>query len=188
MNLNFNSTFESIADSIINKAVNFTFETSWLPEVGNYDFDIRENQQFSEIFDSLNKMKNHCVYWFSLETNQLCGELNQILDNKRGDLKIRNRLVPAKNKNQDSNVLYVGKRKGGIRKSDDLTNISGRLVQHLGYYEKGSTQGLQLAHWSRDLDYTIALNVSEFEDLPELHLSALEMIMAHELKPLCGRH
>ena len=115
-------------------------------------------------------------------------ELNTLLDNNREKLSNQYRVIPPKNKNQDSNVLYVGIRRGGVRKRDQLSNLSGRIVQHLGYYERGSTQGLQLVHWCKGLDFDINLNVVELENLPNDYLNVVEKILSYHLKPLCGRH
>src|SRR5690606_5974724 len=124
----------------------------------------------------------HCVYWFEIKTMELASELNTLLDNNRNELNLNKRLVPVINKNTDSNILYVGIRRGGKRKYDGLSNIAGRIIQHLGYYVKGSTQGLQLIHWTNKADLDIKLNVVEFKDLPNIYLNVVEKLIAHKLK------
>jgi hypothetical protein len=85
------------------------------------------------------------------------------------------------------NIIYVGVRKGK-QKVQGLTNIMGRINQHLGYYKNNKTQGLQLFNWARNTNIDIALHVVHFDqDLGAL-LYVLEKKMAHQLRPHCGRH
>lgn len=151
----------------------------------NTDSDLRY------FFQDLDLKKNHCLYWFELETKEKAIELNNLLNTYRKEKGVKhNRVVPATNKNDDSNILYVGIRQGGCRK-DGLTNIVGRINQHLGYYKVPTTQGLQLVHYAQGLDFEITLNVVEFSDLDNervMYLNMIEKLVAKKLKPLCGRH
>ncbi|WP_299104344.1 hypothetical protein [uncultured Tenacibaculum sp.] len=180
--------FVALANIAIKEADSYSFNLNQLPAVNNYNTDIREDQYFKSIFEALNKKEQNCLYWFELESEALAIELNHLLDAKREELKRNLRVVPVKNSNTHSKVLYVGIRRGGIRKRDKLTNISGRIIQHLGYYEKGSTQGLQLVHWAKDTGKEIKLYVIELNGLDNAYLNALEKIIADRLNPLCGRH
>ncbi|WP_291119948.1 hypothetical protein [Empedobacter sp. UBA7248] len=179
---------ENIYTYILTKKNTYKFNLSHLPEINDYTTNILEAIHFDEIFKELNKKTHNCIYWFELKDEQKCLELNTLLDNNREKLSDQYRVIPPKNKNQDSNVLYVGIRRGGVRKRDQLSNLSGRIVQHLGYYERGSTQGLQLVHWCKGLDFDINLNVVELENLPNDYLNVVEKILSYHLKPLCGRH
>lgn len=180
--------FDQLAEEVINQAETFTFNLKDLPDINNYQTDIRKDLNFTQIFDALDKKINNCIYWFEAETNHHCNNLQVLLNENRELLSLNFRTVPVKNSNTDSNILYVGIRRGGQRKRDHLSNISGRIAIHLGYYDKGSTQGLQLIHWAKNVDCKIHLKVVEFEDLPNDYLNTIEKILAFKLKPLCGKH
>lgn len=180
--------FDLLAQEVINEAETYGFNIKNLPHVNDYQTDIRSDLNFSQMFTELNKKICSCLYWFEVETLGKCSDLRDLLDQNRELLKSNARTVPARNNNNDSNILYVGIRRGGIRKRDQLTNIAGRIAIHMGYYVKGSTQGLQLIHWSNNLDCKINLKVVEFENLPNDYLNTIEKIVAYKLKPLCGKH
>lgn len=186
--MNFVKNIESIGDEIIKQPKVHRFETFDLLEHNNFNIDIRQVPVFDEIFEDLNRKKNNCIYWFNLESDECAKEINCLLDINREELNKLRRVVPPKNRNENSKTLYVGIRRGGIRQKDNLTNISGRIIQHLGYYDKGSTQGLQLVHWANQSNKTILLNVVELANIPNEYLDAIEKIVAHRLKPLCGKH
>ena len=179
--------FEQVTHMILDRPYHFSFRLNQLPKFNNDEMDIRKEPPFQDLFTALDKKEHHCLYWFELPTLAIATQLNTLLDESRPQLKGK-RLVPATNKNTDSNVLYVGIRRGGKRKYDGLTNISGRIIQHLGYYKKGSTQGLQFVHWAAQQKYPITLKVVEFPDLPNKFLNIAEHLIAHKLRPLCGRH
>lgn len=147
------------------------------------------DKNFGYLFKELDLKENHCLYWFELETLEKTKALNNLINNyrlKKGQEDYR--VVPSSNKNVNSKVLYVGIRRGAKSKSG-LTNIVGRINQHLGYYKVQSTQGLQLIHYAQGLDFQITLNVVEFEDLENpMYLNLLEKMVADKLIPLCGRH
>ncbi len=182
------NNFAIATNLILDEIETFNFRLNQLPPVNNFKTDIRKYKHFKDIFERLNTKEENCLYWFELETTELSVELNALLDKKRTELKLNKRVVPATNKNSNSNVIYVGVRQGGKRKRDGLTNISGRIIQHLGYYEKGTTQGLQLVHWAKEEDLLIKLNVVELNELPKEYLYVIEKLVAYKLKPLCGRH
>tara|TARA_R110002096_G_scaffold271456_3_gene465214 strand:+ start:559 stop:1149 length:591 start_codon:yes stop_codon:yes gene_type:complete len=177
----------------------FTFNLKDLPYHDNYTLDIRRHKSFSKIFTSLNDKRRDCLYWFSVKNKIDALNIKGLIENSR--LSLRNqkdkRVVPAKNNNLDSNVIYVGVRKGGCRKytiinkrrvPDVLSNIEGRIIQHLGYYTKGTTQGLQFIHWSNQINIEIELMVMEFKDFPNDYLYIIEKLYAISLKPLLGSH
>ena len=180
------------------KKESFTFKLNELPFHDNYSMDIRKHNQFIPLFQSLNSKKHHCLYWFSTSTEKDALHLKKLIENKRYQLLNQQdkRVIPAKNDNR-SNVIYLGVRKKGGRKytminrkriNDELSNISGRIIQHLGYYRKGSTQGLQLAHWSNEEEIDITLNIIEFPNLSDAYLYIIEKLYAIELKPILGKH
>lgn len=183
--------FTEVIDSIIANAETFQFNLKDLPDVVEYTYhkSILGHPKFESIFSALNEKQTSCLYWFEFNDSEMCSSVINVLNANRERLKESVRAVPVMNKNLNSNVLYVGIRRGGQRKYDGLTNISGRIVQHLGYYKVGTTQGLQLAHWAVESGLDIKLNVIQFEEgFPDAHLEAFEKIMAHKFKPLCGKH
>lgn len=139
------------------------------------------------------------MYWFELESNKKAEELNNLLNDYRQkkDKILNYKTVPATNKNKDSNILYVGIRQGGGSKDKKdkegnitlgVTNIVGRINQHLGYYHVASTQGLQLYEYAKGLDFNITIKVIEFVGLDTKYLNIIEKLVAKELEPLSGRH
>ncbi|MFC4633661.1 hypothetical protein ACFO3O_07065 [Dokdonia ponticola] len=96
--------------------------------------------------------------------------------------------MPATNSNNYDNILYLGVRQGGYRKKDDLTNITGRINQHLGYYKAGTTQGLQLYEYAKGKDFEITLKIIEFDGIEPYLLNVIEKLLAKKMKPLSGRH
>lgn len=128
-----------------NKPYSFTFNTNQLPER-----KVWEDINFIELFQNLHHKGGSCLYWFALESPEVGKVVKDSIENKRNWSKSEKRVIPAKNKNNNSKVLYVGIRRGGRRKRDNLPNISGRIIQHLGHYEVGSTQSLQLKYWAKE--------------------------------------
>lgn len=184
--------FTKAIDKFIAESETFNFNLKDLPNVDTYftdKGDIRKSKGFTKFFKALDAKTTNCLYWFEVDSDISCGELIKRLDKARSTLKRNKRAVPVKNKNCDSKVLYLGIRQGGWTKKWKLSNISGRIIQHLGYYKVGTTQGLQLAHWNTGINLKIVLRVIQFEDdFPNAYLEAFEKIMAHKLRPLCGKH
>ena len=183
-----------------NEPEQFTFNLNELPDHNNYRLDIRQFGKFLKVFNSLNSKTNDCLYWFSVPLKADAQKLKNEIDKQREPLKQQQdkRVVPAKNNNIDSNILYVGVRKGGCREytiinrkrvPDELSNIAGRIIQHLGYYIKGTTQGLQLVHWAKMFNIQATLNVIEFQHLQNKeYLYIIEKLYAIKLKPILGKH
>ncbi|MDO6600642.1 hypothetical protein [Tenacibaculum sp. 1_MG-2023] len=194
--------FSDIAKTIIqNKSNNsfyhkLTFNTNQLIDHKNYTDYPNSKGDLVDQFKPLNIIKeNHCLYWFELNSNEETIKINELLNNYR--LKkdqLGNKTVPAKNtyksssKEEIRNVLYLGVRQGGYVKSKKLTNIVGRLNQHLGYYKVKSTQGLQLYEYAKGKDFDITIKVIEFEGLNPKYLNIIENEVAKVFKPLSGRH
>ena len=164
-----------------------TFNTKDLPDHENYTVDLNKDAYFRGIIYSLleNINANHCIYWFELESDVKASELNTLLCNYR-DTKAKK--VPATNKNFNSRILYLGKRYGGYRITDGLTNIVGRMNIHLGYYKQPGTQGLQLYEYARGKDFNITIKVVEIEGLETYCLGVIEKLLAKRMLPLCGRY
>lgn len=186
--------FESISNKVVSETddrISKTFKISDLPNHKDFTVDVNTHVNSRNIFTELDKIKCDCLYWFDLKTVEQAKELNSLL-NKYRETNIKGtdsyRSVPATNNNNNSNVLYVGVRRGGYTKKWNLTNITGRINQHLGYYHNGNTQGLQLIHFAKDCDFDITINVIKIESPNSIYLNIIEKIVALKLKPLCGRH
>ncbi len=171
-----------------------TFNTSQLPDVFEYthNCDIRSHSDFIALFDKIEKIKASCLYWFSVNSVEESSLLKSLISLKKKELwsddKVKCRVLPARNKNEDSTNLYVGVRKGSNAKTQKISNIAGRMVQHLGYYKEGRTQGLQLAYYTRDLNIDITLHIYELNNCPDEYLYIVEKIFAKKLRPICGTH
>lgn len=163
------------------------FNTNQLINHEGYMKFVNCHGELVPIFNDLNCIKeNHCLYWFELENEETAQNLIHELDSYRKE-KIKK--VPASNKNKNSNVVYVGVRQGGFTKKLNLTNITGRICQHLGYYHQPNTQGLQLYEYSRDKNYKIIIKVIEFKRFAfAKYLNIIEKKVAQKLNPLCGSH
>lgn len=187
------SILNEIAENIYENRNNDSFynklelNTNQLIDHENYTKFVNSSGELVPIFKKLNEIKeNHCLYWFELENEELANKLSIELNSYRlnGIKK-----VPASNKNKNSKVLYVGIRQGGYTKHNNLTNITGRICQHLGYYKEASTQGLQLYEYSRNKGYKITIKVVEFKRFKHAkYLNIIEKLVAQKLKPLCGSH
>jgi hypothetical protein len=184
---------ESIVNKIVKKEVDSfyskKFNTKDLKEYQEDRYSPNIDLDFRYFFEELDNKENHCLYWFELETENKAIELNNSMNNYRLKKDSPNyRTVPATNKNEKSNVLYVGIRRGK-QKPSNLSNIVGRINQHMGYYKVARTQGLQLVHYAKGLDFEITLNVVEFKDLKNpMYLNLIEKMVANKLEPLSGRH
>lgn len=163
----------------------FDIDCSKMPSYEDFDFWTRKETFFSNLFIQLDKLTNPCIYWFELDNDSFSSEIKMRTDSFRTDKSIHKRTIPAKNKNDLSKYLYVGIRKGGVRKKDGLLNIASRIFHHLGYYSIGSTQGLQLAYWSQ---YKLKLSVIELTKEAEAYLNIIEKFYAIKFKPLLGKH
>lgn len=164
------------------------FNTKQLLDHEGYTKFVNSDGELVSIFNDLNYIKeNHCLYWFELENEELANNLNLELNEYR--FKNLKTVPPINNKNKNSKVFYVGIRQGGFTKYNNLTNITGRICQHLGYYNKFTTPGLQLFEYARNNNYTITIKVVEFKKFKHpKYLNIIEKLVAQKLKPLCGKH
>lgn len=169
----------------------FSFNLTELPPHDNFELDIRRHGRFKELFEQLNQKKSSCLYWFECESEADANNLIQIFADKRGSLVSNSGKywrVPPINK-VSSKVIYLGVRQGGVRKKDMLSNLSGRIIQHLGYYSNEGTGALHLLQWASNQDCKLTLNVIEIgkpEDVQYLYI--LEKLVSISLKPFCGKH
>lgn len=171
-------------DSFYHKGV---FNTKDLPNHNNYHYYPNNDPHFRNvIFEKLDDIKNnHCLYWFELESNQKASELKFLLDDyRRNGIK----KVPAPNTYDYDKILYLGVRQGSKRENIKLTNITGRINQHLGYYKIGTTQGLQLYEYAKGKDFDITIKIIEFDGIEPYLLNVIEKLLARKMKPFCGQH
>jgi hypothetical protein len=188
------NVFEPIINDIVSKRLIVYSESFNIKDLPDHnDFDVHPNTlpKFDYLFRPLDKKNSDCLYWFELESNEKAVKLNNLLNEYRQSNTKENadyRNIPATNKNKTSNVLYVGVRRGSKSKKPRLTNIVGRINQHLGYYKNKNTQGLQLIHFAENCDFKLTLNVVEIISTNSIYLNIIEKKVADILKPLCGRH
>ncbi|KAA1242353.1 hypothetical protein [Aquimarina sp. RZ0] len=192
--LSVNNVFEAISTEIVNEVgdrLSIPFNIKNLPDHKDYSVRLKKVKNFEYIYTDLDNIKCDCLYWFTLKTKEEAQALNDLLNiyrvsNIKGNENYRS--VPATNKNEESNVLYVGIRRGGFNKTWGTSNITNRINQHLGYYRNGNTQGLQLIHFAKGYDFDITINVVKIESSHSMYLNIIEKLVAQKLKPLCGRH
>ncbi|HLP64753.1 hypothetical protein [Flavobacterium sp.] len=186
--------FRAELDEIKSDYSKFEFNTSQLPDVYDYthNHDIRYHIDFKEMFTKLESLKTNCLYWFSTNSIEDANQLKELISLKKVELwseeKEKCRILPAENRNSNSKVIYVGVRKGSAAKKQKVTHISGRIVQHLGYYKEGRTQGLQLAYYTNQLNIDLTLHMFSLGNCPDEYLYVLEKIFAKKLRPICGTH
>ncbi|MBF4983911.1 hypothetical protein FNJ87_06025 [Nonlabens mediterrranea] len=185
---------EAIVEKILVNQDKFkisTFHLSELPESNNWENHPNIDPIFKRHVEKLDTYKKDCLYWFSCEDAEKATILNNALNQYRTKYSGRNdyRVVPTSNQyNSDTNIIYVGVRRGSTAKNPKCTNIIGRINQHLGYYKQRKTQGLQLLHWAKYLDIDVTLHVVHFNDELGSLLYVIEKAIAKELVPHCGRH
>lgn len=134
--------------------------------------------QFDETEGNINNFP--CIYVFELTNDS---DKSRVIEAFQTQRKQENdRTLPAlKTKIPDSNYIYVGKVQ---------SEVGGRLVTHLGYYQSKGNHGLQLAYWVRKLTPSLKINVHVFRFDVEFtpYISAFEVIMAKQLNPMIGKH
>ena len=169
----------------IEKSIEDSYRT-----ISKFNIDLCDlDNNFNEICVELKKKHNNCLYWFESENNNTAEILINILESQRETLKQKLRVLPPKNNNTNSNVIYLGVRQGGKpRKKDGGTNISGRIYHHFGLYNVGSTQGLQLKYWANQQKIKLTLNILELRLENINHLYIIEKLFSVELRPLLGKH
>lgn len=141
--------------------------------------NIRESEEYRDIFTKLKEMDSPVLYWFEITSdidnqtvrNAIEGYANQE-DSKA---------TPALKKHFDpmSKCLYVGKVKKGVW---------GRMIQHLGFYKQPRTQGLQLFYWAKQIHLELKAHIYEFDQSAENLVSVLEVELANKLNPIVGKH
>lgn len=133
----------------------------------------------SEFFKPLLEVSGPALYWFHVLSNHTAKDFLEMIPTLKKDI---DRNVPAYKKgfcNWQSKVLYVGKVK---------SNISGRMVVHLGYYTNPNTQGLQLCYWAQSLNLKVRLNYIILPEALKEMAGLFERKLASNLCPILGKH
>lgn len=85
-----------------------------------------------------------------------------------------------------STCLYIGIRQPGFFERKGLSQISSRLLSHLGYYEKGA--GVKLNNWTTLRNLKFRLSVYKLHEDCIDFLELVEKIYSLKEKPMVGRH
>lgn len=142
--------------------------------------DIRDANEFKEIFDTLKSVTNPVLYWFEIISDTSHQQIVESISNYKKDGGTRATPAMRKNISGGSRILYVGKVKN---------TFWGRLITHLGYLKgTGQTQGLQLDCWAKDICLKLRLHVVEFDKRMADYMTVIENAFAKELKPIIGKH
>lgn len=138
--------------------------------------DVRKSEAFVGVFNKL--QEGPALYWIEVISSTSKDEILHAIRNYKS-LEERRNAPAVKKRVADSAILYVGKVKG---------HFWGRLVQHMGFNRSPNTQGLQLAHWGRNMKLKVKFHVLTFEEDMAPYMSILELALAKELKPMLGKH
>ena len=183
------SKTNSVIDILSNISANIKYvsckiECGKLPEPEIREKDGRSVAPMSaDIFKTIKEDKSPCLYFFEFNKNDreiITSCYKQFMKDQQEKSSINRRISPATKKKYPENtkVLYVGKSKG---------NNVGRLIVHLGYYDKGGTAGLQLIHWAKKLNIDLTYHVLYFPMEMRDFVDPLEVAIARSLNPLLGK-
>lgn len=149
-------------------------------ELENYlDNDIRDSNQFREIFKQLLSIKNPVLYWFEIISPTTPIEIYEALENYKR--KPNRRIIPVFKQKAviESKILYVGKAK---------RDFWVRVIAHLGYIQGDRSHGLQLYHWAKELNLNLKLHFCEFNNDMQDFIPLLEFSFASQYHPVIGKH
>ena len=148
--------------------------------IGDYrKEDIIKSDEYRDFFNELPNSKLPILYYFEIISDHSAQTVREALTKYKYAQGAK--AVPAMKKTFDENskILYVGK----VKKI-----FWGRIIQHLGYYKVKRTQGLQLFHWAKPLGLKVRLHYYEFPQEMANFMTIVERAVAHELRPISGRH
>lgn len=140
--------------------------------------DIRESDEYGAFFKTIEQFDGPSLYWFEIVSDtsrsEMISALRQYGESGERPIPSIKKIPPL-----DTDVLYVDK---------VVRGPWGRLIAHLGYFNRKNVHGLQLYHWSRNLD--LQLRFCAYEAAPEMYdyMEIIERRAAKELRPLVGRH
>lgn len=168
---------EGVRQNGVKRELSFVIDCSNLEDFNNND--IRDSPIFKDIFCELRKSNGPTIYWIEIVSET---DRSSIIDAlKLYKTGYNPKATPALKTtiNYKSSILYVGKVKG---------TFWGRLIQHLGFFKVNATQGLQLYHWTQNLNLILKVNILEFNsDMADI-LPLIEYTFAKRLQPLVGKH
>lgn len=170
-------TLERLKEQGVKTSYSFPIDCK---ELADYNaVDIRDSQAFKEHFIKLMSMKGPVLYWFEIISDTNRGEIRSAIEQYA--MTNNAKATPALKKyvNLTSKCLYVGKVK---------RNFWGRVIQHLGFYKVGATQGLQLYYWAKELDLKLKLHSYEFEHEMNDLIALFELELAKRKDPIIGKH
>ena len=174
------------------KISNIEISKFMVPEISANGSFLKGPTEYREVYNEqiqsiLSEVKLPSLYFFELldpNPKLVHYTYHCYSKNQRNANGIKNRVCSAVNKDFDHmndqnyrSILYVGKSK---------KPVSGRIVVHFGYYEKGIA-GLQLVYWGKEIDLKFNLHVFEIQNeklIPFLEL--YEKIFFENLKPIIG--
>ena len=174
--------FSNISNEITH--ISFTLNCGLLPEPEFRKKDGRYVAPMSaEIFKAVTDNVNPCVYYFEFnpeDRNKIISSYELFEEEQKNKVNNERRASPAKKivYPTNTNILYVGKSKG--------RNI-GRLIVHLGYYDKGSTGGLQLLFWAKEHNIELTYHAFYFPLEMRDFVDPIEVALARSLNPLLGK-
>lgn len=171
------SSLTTIKNNGFKNEYSFEIDCELLKDFSNND--IRDSDDFKNIFKKLKELDGPVLYWFEIlsetDRERIRKELIDYSNSKNS------KATPALKKGFDKNTkcLYVGK----VKKC-----VWGRMIQHFGFYKVNRTQGLQLFHWTKGLNLKLKVHLYEFEaDIADV-ISIFEIEMAKMKRPLIGKH
>lgn len=140
--------------------------------------DIRFSEEYRNLFAQLAEVTNPTVYVWELISDISSKEIVDSI-NRYSAEKFAKATPAIKVNYPNSRILYVGK---------VVRDFYGRVIQHLGFFPHGGTQGLQLFYWAKSLKLTVKLTVFEFEKNTEELMPLFEKRLAQQLQPILGKH
>lgn len=171
------TSLENLRKNDVCKEFSCIFKCAELEDYLNHN--ITESIQFFGLFKELMEIKGPVLYWYEIISNHSNDEIINAL--QVYEQQQNHRAIPVfyKGYNRDTRILYVGKCK---------EKFWGRVIQHLGYFNTPTTQGLQLYHWAKELHLEVKLHALEFtEDMADI-MPIVESYFAKRLHPLVGKH
>ena len=171
------SSLENLRKNDVCKEYSCVFKCAELEDYLNHD--IRDSVKYCGVFKELMEIKGPVLYWYEIISDHSNDEImSSLLAYKQ---QKNHRIIPVlyKGYNRKTTILYVGKCK---------KKFWGRVIQHLGYFNTPTTQGLQLYHWAKEIHLEVRLHTLEFaEDMADI-MPIMEFDFAKRLHPLVGKH
>ena len=128
-------------------------------------------------FDLPNARYIYLIKFNSNSNDKIINEFNQfVINNQDRERKLNLSRFNSENKENDSQLLYVGTSK----------SIKSRLKQHLGFSSSNQTYALHLKHWFPS-DVDIQIDIIEVSSKDKMVFEAIEQAYWDKFKPLFGK-